>query len=233
MAVAAVAMAIWATSSPASQHIVGSSHDFTLTTNGTLATGWNSGQICMPCHTPHNATTTANGVTITAPLWNHQIPNNSYTLFGPHGATPTVGAIDATSMLCLSCHDGTLALSAYQFSTATGTDATLTMNQLMGANGMGSSSFGTDLSKQHPIGAVAVYTTSTTSTSFASPATLKKTSLQTMPDGTLAVGCASCHTPHNSSGIAGLLNAPIQGTFTTDDGRTVPGSGLCLNCHIK
>jgi hypothetical protein len=238
IAVVGSVMAIWATSSPASQNIVGSKHDFTLTTNGTLATGWNSGQICMPCHTPHNAIISANGVAIKAPLWNHNVANTAYTLFGVHGATPTVGAIDSTSMLCLSCHDGTMALSAYQFSSATGTDAALTMNNMMGRNGLGSGSFGTDLSRQHPIGVVALYTTSTTSTSWASPATLSKTPLQAMADGTQVVGCDSCHTPHNSGnktypGIPGLLNVPVSGSFTTGDGRTVPGSGLCLNCHIK
>ena len=45
-----------------SQTIVGSAHDFS-------DDSWNTtGQICLVCHTPHNADVTVNN----APLWNHE-----------------------------------------------------------------------------------------------------------------------------------------------------------------
>ena len=233
LGVAVLTVGLWAARSQASQHIVGSPHDFTALTGGTSATSWNSGQICMPCHTPHNAIKSANGVAITAPLWNHTVTTASYTLYGGSTSGTIASQVDSTSMLCLSCHDGTVALSSYQFSTATGSNATMTMAQLNPA-----ASFGTDLSAQHPIGAAAVYTTSTTSSSWApaGPGShggmgVGSLSLQAL-NGQNVVGCSTCHNPHGSAN-PGLLNAPLVGTFVTGDGRTVPGSGLCLNCHIK
>jgi hypothetical protein len=232
---AVLTVGLWAASGQASQHIVGSAHDFTALAGGTSPTSWNSGQICMPCHTPHNTTTVmTDGTPVPAPLWGHTITNinQTYTLYGGTTTGNITSQVDATSILCLSCHDGTVALSSYQNSTAT--DTTSTMATLYP-----SASIGTDLSHMHPIGMAAEYSnTSTTSSSWQPMTTgshggmaVGSLSLQSL-NGQNVVGCSTCHSPHGTAYPA-MLNAPLVGTFTVPNGYTVPGSGLCLNCHIK
>ena len=83
------------------QTIVGSAHDFS-------GEGWSGGEICLPCHTPHNADTTEPD----APLWNHAVTSALYTLYD----SPTMDVAPEqprpASKLCLSCHDGTVALDS-------------------------------------------------------------------------------------------------------------------------
>ena len=68
-------------------------------------------EICKFCHTPHAAKPRQ-------PLWNHELsavryytPYQSATLDAAFGGQAT-GVIDGDSRLCLSCHDGTVALGA-------------------------------------------------------------------------------------------------------------------------
>lgn len=80
-------------------------------------------EICIFCHTPHNAIKGDGGAPLlNAPLWNHSLSSATYTLksVGNHQqTTPTVYNVallstpqqpDGTSRLCLSCHDGTVGI---------------------------------------------------------------------------------------------------------------------------
>ena len=108
-------------------------HDFSAKT-------WNTTgqQICQPCHTPHGGMATVTS----APLWNHTETTHAFTLYSStvsstyQGGTATITGV---SKLCLSCHDGTVALDS--FGGATGTTM-LT----------GSTLVGFDLSNDHPVG---------------------------------------------------------------------------------
>ena len=115
---------------PAMAEIRGSAHDFT-------SEGWSGGELCAVCHMPHIRTGSDGAV----PLWNHEISSASYTLYASSTLTQTPEQPDSTSIsrLCLSCHDGTIALDSF------------------GGNQGGSyiaerSSLGRDLSNDHPIG---------------------------------------------------------------------------------
>ena len=83
--------------------VVGSPHDLT----GVPASG--TDQVCVYCHTPHGADSSAN-----VPLWNKVLndPAN-YTQYSSL-TTPTFDATEApigsVSIACLSCHDGTQAV---------------------------------------------------------------------------------------------------------------------------
>ena len=60
-------------------------------------------EICIFCHTPHHANTTA------VPLWNKSTANSvNYTAYGTTIAGTTVnnGDLSGPSLACLSCHDG-------------------------------------------------------------------------------------------------------------------------------
>ncbi len=209
----AVSLAVVAVAASAGT-IVGSKHDFgTMTGTG--------GQICIACHAPHN-----NAVIANAPLWNHQInaaqTYTAYTSFSMDAlgfATATPGA---TSKLCLSCHDGVLALNNF------GGVTTGTVNFAAGSK----SNLGTDLSNDHPIGIV--YDAATiaadgalnplaNAVTIGSAGRTKLTSVGGLLQGT-KVECASCHDVHN--------------TFTADAGVklvkvTMTGSALCITCHNK
>ena len=74
-------------------------------------------EICVFCHTPHRAIKNDN-----IPLWNHNLSTTSnygvYTspTFDGKTTIQDLGGTDATtaavSNLCLSCHDGTIAINA-------------------------------------------------------------------------------------------------------------------------
>lgn len=179
--------------------------------------GWSDNQICKPCHTPHGSNETVGR------LWNHALTTATYQM---HRGTGTAEVnIDSSSRLCLSCHDGTVALDNFGGRT-TGTSFVA-----------GSKNIGTNLNNDHPIGSDAIYTTSTTSTSY-NPMTINSTGTSasvTFGGNTLrlrpwvnstgatqfVVGCSSCHTVHNTGNFDHMLR------FNNS------GSALCLTCHIK
>lgn len=186
----------------ASAQIVGSPHDFS-------SYAWSGGEICKPCHTPHNA------MPGLPRLWNHELTVATYTM---HGGTGTaVDDFDTESRLCLSCHDGTVALDS--FGGQTGVNFIPT-----GAN------LGTDLTNDHPVGSDAEYPPDPKPSwwdgAFVDAASLPRAvSLSSWEDPSgvtqAVVGCGTCHNPHNSGGYPSLLNISNA------------GSALCLTCHIK
>ena len=81
--------------------ITNSDHDFT-------GEGWADSEICKPCHVPHNAVTG-----LIAPLWNHEVTTATYTLYSSSTLDSSVGQPEGRSKLCLSCHDGTVAIDNF------------------------------------------------------------------------------------------------------------------------
>ena len=74
-------------------------------------------EICIFCHTPHGASTEATG--INAPIWNRNLSTARYVLYDQIWSTsfegyevnpPKPNAPTGYYRLCLSCHDGTIAL---------------------------------------------------------------------------------------------------------------------------
>ena len=67
-------------------------------------------EVCIFCHTPHGATSFPG-----SPLWNRALSNQTYTVYTSSSldAEDIMGQLDqpgGSSKLCLSCHDGTLAI---------------------------------------------------------------------------------------------------------------------------
>ncbi len=64
-------------------------------------------EICVYCHTPHGANSTAKAVG--APLWNRTINQTDYIIFDkPRTLNQPIGQPGPNSLTCLSCHDGTI-----------------------------------------------------------------------------------------------------------------------------
>ncbi len=161
---------------PAFGAIAGSAHDFSTSGNA----GWNpGGEICRPCHTPHNASED-DGF-----LWNHD--------YAAAGRTYWEGAVDNEhSLLCLSCHDGQTALESFNGGGSGSTHM------------VGSANLGTDLTNDHPIGVEYPVGSSrwgaVTQTSWGHAAV--GGSLPLWGAGDVYIECTTCHTPH-SPGTSG------------------------------
>jgi hypothetical protein len=214
--VPAAVLAVCLVTSISRAGIAGSMHDFS-------GTGWAKGEICLPCHTPHKATVKdAQGNVLQGPLWNHQLSTATYTLYLDESGNGVTGDVDQNSKLCLSCHDGTVALDSFGGQTG---------NVFISAYG----NVGTDLSNDHPIGAAAIWPTP--NPAYMVDPALRDAQhimpLRKMANGQLAVGCTSCHEPHNRKNQEHMLWVKNDGPSTTVDGRQVNGSGLCMNCHKK
>jgi hypothetical protein len=201
--------------SASAQTIVGSPHDFSTQ-------GWSGGQICVPCHTPHNA-----NVSVTdAPLWNHALTTKVFQLY----TSPTLNAIPTqptgASKLCLSCHDGTVAIDS--FGGATGT---IFMN---GDEAVGRAP--NDLKDDHPLSFQFDTALATADGGLNDPATKVVTigSGSHTRTGTIAqvmlyagqLQCASCHDVHNNFVAGGSQGQPLLKITKT-------GSAICLACHNK
>ena len=184
------------------QTIVGSAHDFS-------DDSWNTtGQICLVCHTPHNADVSVSN----APLWNHETTVATFTTYSSATMDATTGQPDASSKLCLSCHDGTVAVD--NFGDQTGGTHFLTGNSLIGTN----------LSDDHPISFVYDAALASLDGGLFDPTTTNSGLGGTIGEDLLIgeqVQCASCHDVHNGSGVAKLLR------------KSNNASALCLTCHNK
>ena len=62
-------------------------------------------RVCVFCHAPHNASPSG-------PLWNRAAPGSTYLPYSSSTAAAAPGQPTGASLLCLSCHDGTIALGA-------------------------------------------------------------------------------------------------------------------------
>ena len=196
---AALAVAVIACAIPVvNGSIDGSKHDFEGVYGLT--------QICQPCHAPHDATNGTLG-----PLWDHADSGNAANAFTPYDNTAntqdsTPGDPGATSMLCLSCHDGSVNVDA--FGGGAGTTAMAPAYQV-GAD--------LDLSDDHPIGIA--YADGGPGLNPTTTALGSVTIADALYGGN--VECASCHDVHNAENQTSLLR------------ESITGSALCLVCHAK
>jgi len=173
--------------------------------------GWGTTELCKFCHTPHLAQAVTG-----APLWNHQTTVASYALYASstfQGAS-TQTQPGPTSKLCLSCHDGTVAVDSFANASVVqgGTHFIASTNRVGSAN---------SLTGDHPIAftynaalvALDTHLVTPVSTNFVDAA-------GTIPLYGGKLECASCHATHDN-------------TFTKFLRMANTGSALCLKCHLK
>jgi len=190
--------------------IMGSPHDFTVY-------NWSGGQVCIACHNPQSANTTVTA----APQWNHTLSAQSYTLYSTASLKANVNQPGMRSKLCLSCHDGTVAVDS--FGGASGTQYISRAKNV-----------GVTLKDDHPIGFVYDTALANLSGTLFDPASKSVTigsggSTQTGTISSLLLydggqlECSSCHDVHNkyTAGSSGLMKIGSA------------GSAICMACHNK
>ena len=197
--------------------ITGSPHDFS-------SSGWSGGQICVACHTPHNSDTSV----ASAPLWHHAVTTATFTMYSRDSLDGTItGQPDGVSRLCLSCHDGTVAVDSFGGATGGVYMGSLNPNAVLG----------TDLSNDHPISITFNSTTAATDGALHDPVTTNVTigsggdktrtgTISTVMLSNGTVQCSSCHDVHNSFTVPGTDGQPLLKVSKA-------GSALCLTCHNK
>ena len=208
----AVAMVLVASAASALT-IVGSAHDMRTHISNETST-----QVCVYCHTPHMAAGRTQD-----PLWNHSL--SAVLTYGVYSsvtmnATPVeMGGSGASGLLCMSCHDGTVAVNSLWKQPADGnagsspvTGGVLLANLAISSSASGY--IGNDLTNDHPV-----------NFSYNASITGGDNDLRTSPTGSIvlfggSVQCGSCHNVHD----------PAFPPFLR---QTNGGSAVCLACHDK
>src|ERR1039458_8431886 len=135
--------------------------------------------VCLFRSPPHNARPTSG-------LWNRDLPAVTYKLYTSSTLQAQMSQPNGSSRLCLSCHDGILALSSMRVAPITGPVAAM-------APLSGTASLGTDLSNDHPISFIYNSALALRKGDLTDPMTLP----QTAPlDNEKQLQCSSCHDPH-------------------------------------
>ncbi len=206
-------------------------------------------RVCIFCHAPHNTyrLSAANGGPAAGvgggpqatdpftylPLWNHSLQaDTNYQMYQNGPDAPELGAKASqaiaggmtpggTSLLCLSCHDGSVAVNSY------GNTDQLSVS---GGGSMISSAYqiGKDkyLGNHHPIG-FDYDAVQAADTEIRSADTAMLTSTTTVREHLLGAGntkmeCGTCHAVHNKGNTGERLLW-----------RSDRNSELCLTCHDK
>lgn len=172
-------------------------------------------QVCVFCHTPHNANP------LGVPLWNRAFTEANYTPYDSPSIQATIGQPTGASKLCLSCHDGTIAIGAVRNlggrpTTVTGLESPLAA---------GSTLIGTVLTNDHPVSFVFDQSLRARDGELADPDTLTgaiRLKQGTNPSVANNVQCPSCHDPHEARLGKFLRKSPMG-----------QSDNLCLTCHAK
>ncbi len=221
--IVAAALALAATT--ASATIAGSSHDLHANVNPALA-GALGGAACAYCHMPHNGGTLAG-----APLWARKIASVTATattyaatysfyssVVGGHAPPTNADSIGAGSRACLSCHDGTQALSVVFDANGTGTQDIATTK----ANGVkltGNALIGTDLRNDHPVSIA--YTNAAPNYAGLDTSANATGRGFALPGGNIE--CISCHNAHSEPGVAA--------SYSTRQFMVSYAGDFCAACH--
>src|SRR3989338_6407471 len=99
------ALALLAAASVWGGSIVDTRHNLSISGPGPVKSD-TEGELCIFCHTPHHARTDV------SLLWNRANSTAVYATYDSSTMRATVGQPTGASALCLSCHDGTIALGA-------------------------------------------------------------------------------------------------------------------------
>lgn len=204
----------------------------------------NEDEICVFCHTPH-------GGSLTGPLWNRPDTGITYTHYSSGTASAYLRGLDDTrvvskeSMLCLSCHDGSLSMfSVVNPGNRNGMPESGTSSEKMEALFIWGAGVGPiigssqeappdthgDLMDDHPISLdynklLEAGGGKPTEFHLVTDAEAKGVRFFPGADGAKMLECSSCHDPH--------VDYITEADYTPFLIMKNDGSKLCLACHKK
>ncbi len=184
--------------------ILTTKHNLSTSGQGTI-TATAEDRVCVFCHTPHHATSVT-------PLWNRQQSGAVYNLYGSSTLVAQPGQPTGASRLCLSCHDGTIAIGMLE-----GMTEPVLLTGGITTMPVGSSNLETDLSDDHPISFAYTSSLALQQGELKDPLSLPQE--VHLDDGQM-LQCTSCHDPH----------IDLYGKFLVMSNLN---SALCIACHDK
>jgi len=177
-------------------------------------------EICVFCHSPHNGNPRT-------PLWNRDMSAvGTYRMYWSqtleaYPSRPAAPQPDGASKLCLSCHDGTIALGALRSRRG---DIPVSAGPTLRPPAKGH--LGTDLSGSHPISfvyrnALAAANNAAGDMPLRLPSTLNDPDVKLDAEGKMQ--CTTCHDAHDDSNYRpGVVpHFYVKSSW----------SALCLTCH--
>jgi predicted CXXCH cytochrome family protein len=187
---------------PAAASILDSLHNLSAAGPGSVKAA-TADRVCEFCHLSHSAS--ADGA-----LWARDRSAAAYVPYSSSTAIAQPGQPTGTSILCLSCHDGTIALGEIL-----NRDTPHSMAGGVTTMPPGGGLQGTDLSDDHPISFEYSAGLASQNGELATPGTVSN---QLPLDLNGELQCTTCHDPHDSP-FAKLLRMPKI------------GSQICIECH--
>lgn len=182
------------------QSILTTQHNLSVKGPGTVKATTET-EVCLFCHISHQSKPAS-------ALWNRNNSAATYTLYTSTTLKALPGQPSGSSVLCLSCHDGTIALGSVSSRTSVITFAN-TVNMPVGT-----SNLATDLKNDHPFSFTYDAALATLNPQIITPASLNP--VIKLQSGKLQ--CTSCHDPHVN-------------LYTDFLVATTQYSNICKACH--
>ena len=186
------------------QGIAQSAHNLSVSGPGGIR-AQSETDICIFCHASHVSRGTVG-------MWNRRASAATYTPYSSSTAIAQPGQPTGSSVLCLSCHDGTIALGE-----AINRANAIVMSGGASAIPPGRARTGTDLRFHHPISFQYTASLAAQNDELAMPGTFDS---RLKLDGNGELQCTTCHTAHDNTYGAFLVKPNI-------------GSQMCTECHQK
>lgn len=189
--------------------IVGSPHDLSMLSPNTVKAVAED-RVCIFCHVPHNSQPQA-------PAWNRFDPELHYRVYQSSTTDARIGQPSGPSKMCLSCHDGLMALGMVGSGSGRPGEPPADHPIVMTRRFMppGPTNLTNDLSDDHPIGFRYDRALARRDAQLRVPDLVSRE----IPLGKhKEVHCTACHDPHNNR----------LGDFLRITDRRAT---LCLTCH--
>jgi predicted CXXCH cytochrome family protein len=166
--------------------ILDTPHNLSVSGKGTIKSLTET-RVCVFCHSSHNASDEG-------PLWNHETTPSHFRTYDRSTMVGNAEAPNGATKLCLSCHDGTVAVGAVR-----SMGRTVAMANVGPSGEIPSSrksNLGTDLAGTHPVSIKFQQRTAAQRQNLTWPPFDPENEVGVDANG--YVQCTSCHDPHGS-----------------------------------